>query len=85
MIQSIGLTNAQVESVQVTHHTNQQGQNDQSQAYFMNGSMDFSQRRKNQFQEQATARLGVPDALEPQGIEARSIYPTNHRRMDYVV
>jgi hypothetical protein len=84
LIQSIGLTNVQVESVQVSQG-NQQGYNDQHQAYFMNGQMDLSQRRREQSQQQSATPSTLAHGLEPQEIEALTLKPIHSSRMDYMV
>jgi len=97
LVQSMGLQNVLVESVQVNQQTNQQtnqlGQDSQNLAFAMNAGMNFSQKKhQEQMQEQLTRQKNLSNAISPlndvnQGIEAvRNIGLRNGtRKMDYSV
>ncbi|MBR0597533.1 flagellar hook-length control protein FliK [Sinanaerobacter chloroacetimidivorans] len=93
LVQNLGLQNVRIESVQVSQQMNQQntdGQNYQNQAFAMNSTMDFSQRKQQeQFGNQTdfirgyetpTEEPGVVEALEGnQGVQGY------YQRMNYIV
>lgn len=91
LIQGLGLQNVQVESVQVSHQFNQQSQDSQSQAFVMNGGMNFSQRRQQEQLQEHLNQRNLSNALNLQNVEmsgeihSMKILRDSSRIMDYAV
>lgn len=91
LIQSMGLQNVQVESIQIYQQNSQQSQ-DNSQGYAMNAGMNFSQKRQqDQMQQQFMNQRNLGNILDLKNDEMlnsvngiRQLRDNSHR-MDYAV
>lgn len=86
LIQNMGLQNVQVENVQVNQQASGQHQDEQGNAFFMNGRMDFFQGRG----EQGSPHQGRGHNTLSKDTEADSPSyianePASYHRLDYIV
>lgn len=91
LISSMGLQNAQVQSIQVNQQMNSDSQNSQNQAYQGNSAMDFSQGRQNSQQtaeswQQFNSRMyGMPSDAAVEKVSSAQQMRDNFTKMDYAV
>ena len=86
LIQSMGLQNVQVENVQVGQQSSGQQQDGQGSAFFMNGGMDFFQKRgEHGGQQQGEGHSALPQDTDVESPDYIPNEPANYHRLDYVI